>query len=41
VKELILPFSDIGRNLIIVRKFRHTPTKYPRKPGKPSKEPLI
>jgi len=41
VRELILPFSDIKRNIIIVRKFRQSPTKYPRKAGKPSKEPLI
>lgn len=41
VKELTLPLSDIKRNVIIIRKFRQTPTKYPRKPGKPSKEPLI
>ncbi len=41
VSELTLPFSDIKRNIIIVRKLRHTPSKYPRKAGKPSKEPLI
>ncbi len=41
VKEFVLPFSDIKRNIIIVRKFRQTPTAYPRKAGKPAKEPLI
>lgn len=41
VKEIVLPGSDIKRNLILVRKLRHTPTRYPRKAGKPSKEPLI
>ena len=44
VKDVIqfnLPFTDIKRNIIIIKKFRHTPTKYPRKSGKPSKEPLI
>lgn len=41
VRELTLPFSDIKRNVIVIRKLRQTPTKYPRKPGKPSKEPLI
>ncbi len=40
VKEFTLPFSDNKRNIIMVRKFRQTPTKYPRKAGKPSKEPL-
>lgn len=41
VKEFELPFSDMKRNIIVVRKLRQTPTKYPRKAGKPSKEPLI
>jgi 16S rRNA (guanine527-N7)-methyltransferase len=41
IHELTLPFSDIKRNIIIVRKLRQTPTKYPRKAGKPAKEPLI
>jgi 16S rRNA (guanine527-N7)-methyltransferase len=41
VQELILPFSDIKRNIIIIKKLRHTPTNYPRKAGKPSKEPLL
>ncbi len=41
VEELTLPFSDMKRNVVVIRKFRQTPAKYPRKPGKPSKEPLI
>lgn len=41
VKEFTLPDSDMKRNIIIVRKLRQTPTKYPRKAGKPSKEPLV
>jgi 16S rRNA (guanine527-N7)-methyltransferase len=41
VKEFTLPCSEIKRSIIIVRKFRQTPTKYPRKAGKPSKQPLI
>lgn len=41
IREMTLPFSDIKRNIIIIRKYRQTPTKYPRKAGKPSKEPLI
>lgn len=40
-KEITLPFSDIKRNIILVKKYRQTPTKYPRKAGKPVKEPLI
>lgn len=41
VREITLPFSDMKRNILQVRKLRQTPTKYPRKAGKPSKEPLI
>lgn len=38
--EFMLPFSDIYRNLFIIRKAKETPKKYPRKAGLPSKEPL-
>jgi 16S rRNA (guanine527-N7)-methyltransferase len=41
VKEFTLPNTDIKRTIILTRKLRQTPTKYPRKAGKPSKEPLI
>jgi len=40
VNEITLPQSDIKRNIIIVKKIRQTPTQYPRKAGKPSKNPL-
>lgn len=40
IDEIILPGSDIKRNIIIVRKIKKTPEKYPRKAGMPSKEPL-
>lgn len=41
IKEMTLPFSDIKRNIIIIKKYRQTPTKYPRKAGRPLKEPLF
>ncbi len=41
IEKMQLPFTNIERNVVVVRKFRQTPTKYPRKAGKPSKEPLI
>jgi 16S rRNA (guanine527-N7)-methyltransferase len=41
IKEITLPYTDNKRNIIIIRKFRQTPTKYPRKAGKPSKMPLL
>ena len=39
VKEVILP-SGINHCLVIIRKVVNTPAKYPRKAGKPSKEPI-
>jgi len=41
IEKMELPFTNIERNVVVVRKFRQTPTKYPRKAGKPVKEPLI
>ena len=39
--EFYLPASDMKRNVIVIRKVKHTNKKYPRKAGIPSKEPLI
>ena len=39
IEKINLPESDITRNIIIVKKVKETPLKYPRKPGTPSKEP--
>lgn len=38
--EFMLPDSDVYRNLILIRKKKQTPGKYPRKAGIPGKEPL-
>lgn len=35
-----LPFTEIGRTFVLIRKERKTPKKYPRKAGLPSKEPI-
>lgn len=40
IEELVLPGTDINRNIIIVKKIRNTPSQYPRKAGMPSKSPL-
>ena len=40
VDEFYLPQSYIKRNIIIIRKMKDTPSKYPRKAGTPSKEPI-
>lgn len=39
-EEFELPYSDIKRTIIIIEKVKNTPTKYPRKAGTPSKEPI-
>lgn len=39
--EFQLPDSDIYRNLFVIKKENHTPQKFPRKAGLPSKEPII
>lgn len=38
--DVLLPFSDIGHNLLIIKKLAKTPAKYPRGGGKPRKSPL-
>ena len=38
--EFTLPDSDIYRNLVVIKKVKESPKKYPRKAGLPSKEPL-
>lgn len=40
VENIILPDSDIERNIIIVEKVNKTLEKYPRKAGIPSKQPI-
>ena len=40
VDSMILPSSDIKRNIIIIRKINEKKKKYPRKAGMPSKDPL-
>ncbi|SHK04313.1 16S rRNA (guanine527-N7)-methyltransferase [Tepidibacter formicigenes DSM 15518] len=38
--DVKLPFTDINHNILILKKVKNTPTKYPRKAGKPSKNPI-
>ena len=39
IDNLILP-ENLERNIIIIKKIKDTPLKYPRKAGMPSKQPL-
>lgn len=41
VKEIKLPGSNIIRKIVIIEKVKNTDKIYPRKAGKPSKDPLI
>lgn len=38
--EFQIPYSNIYRNLFVIKKEKATPKKYPRKAGLPAKEPL-
>ncbi len=40
VEKFMLPDSNMERNIIIIKKIKETPKKYPRKAGTPSKQPL-
>lgn len=41
VQYFMLPDSEIERSLVIIKKEKKTPAKYPRKAGTPLKEPLV
>lgn len=41
IKEISLPGSEIVRKIIIIEKVNTTEKIYPRKAGKPSKDPLV
>ncbi|WP_243292737.1 16S rRNA (guanine(527)-N(7))-methyltransferase RsmG [Bacillus sp. FJAT-47783] len=40
VSNFKLPLEESERNIIVIRKERATPKKYPRKPGTPNKMPI-
>ena len=35
-----LPESDLNHNILVFKKVKNTPDKYPRKAGKPVKSPI-
>ena len=41
VDSFVLPDSDIERNIIVIKKVKTTLSKYPRKAGIPSKQPIV
>lgn len=40
IEELTLPSTDIKRTIIVIKKVKKSPDIYPRKAGKPSKDPI-
>lgn len=41
VDKMHLPDSDMERNIVVIKKVKNTPSKYPRKAGIPSKQPIL
>lgn len=39
-KDITLPFSDITHSILLIEKTKQTSTKYPRKAGLPTKNPI-
>lgn len=40
IEEFNLPYTKISRNIVLIEKLKLTSSKYPRKPGTPTKDPL-
>lgn len=40
IEKINLPNTEVQRNIIIIKKIKKTPNRYPRKAGIPKKEPL-
>lgn len=40
IQDTSIPYTDITHSMIQIGKVDHTPAKYPRKAGKPSKSPI-
>ncbi|MBO4928756.1 MAG: 16S rRNA (guanine(527)-N(7))-methyltransferase RsmG [Clostridiales bacterium] len=39
--QFVLPGTDMQRTILVIRKIRPTPARYPRGQGKPDKEPIL
>lgn len=40
IRSFLLPGTDMERNIVVVEKIKPTPKGYPRKSGRPSREPI-
>ena len=38
--DIKLPETDLNHNILVFKKVSETPSKYPRKAGKPAKSPI-
>lgn len=38
--DIDIPYTDLKHNIVVIKKIKSTPTKYPRKAGTPTKSPL-
>lgn len=41
IEKIVLPETNMERNIVVINKFKSTPMKYPRKAGTPKKDPII
>lgn len=41
IESFVLPNTDINRSIVIIEKIKNTSSKYPRKAGIPSKNPIM
>ena len=41
IQKICLPHTDISHSLVFIKKIKKCPSKYPRKAGKPTKNPII
>lgn len=40
IKDVKIPFSDLSHKIVVIKKVRQTPTKFPRKPAYITKSPI-
>ncbi len=40
IEKISLPFEDLDHKILVIEKINISPTKYPRKVGKPTKKPM-
>lgn len=41
IVEISIPYTELSHRILVIRKIKPTPKRYPRQAGKPRKEPII